>query len=752
MTATDLESTAIEPTVFLASRDTYLNQHLRRLDTTQVCKMSQNMAYTPIIQNAIPVRYDARVEVKPCEPTHVPCLPLHILYHIAKALPQPKQVFNLALASKDTWEHLQPAFYECEVTYEARLTRKYGDESTTSLRQYYGDYLPKEVTASGTDQSREGNDLKCQGHGISGECGEGVERLDLEDRVFDLELAMPEERFKIDEAMTALHWAAMQGTSALPVAQKAIRSALAHQPSYINGLNLKVRYYRDGDAVDGHPRLFPVDLPPPLFLAVAHGNTAVVGALIDAGCDLDLLQGQELCTPYDCPRRKETRLMSYMIHRECEEAEEIPEKCVCEWLPGEYLTEANPCQTVGHLAIELGKTEMLEMLLQGGLNARQGLFPLIHYAVMKGNVAAVKALLDYDPSLLHSRMEHGTVLHTVTFMKQDDDKEDVRDGRLRDMVSCLLEYGADLEARTNVFTNVFGQERGRLTPLQATLNFVDRQELDDQVFVALHAAEVLISMGAGWDQELHSTMFDGSILDFCVRKTVRLLNVQYFNLGYDDDGSEFLYRKIRQAFGRIVKTIVEKATEGLSPDDSAVKMETCKAAFSQAFSCLTRHQARSQIGPFAAHAVGRLLLSTGITPNAKDMCRWKALLHQGDDERSDASDRSDRSDRSDGSDDGLSDASEDEAWFVSYGEVSDESDDEASVSSDEEPSKTGALRRRLVEDGSARKWAFLLSGLDDEGWVSDIGEGELGDTDDGTDDSIVGDSDDESMTSEGDLW
>lgn len=135
MTATDLESTAVEPTVFLASRDTYLNQHLRRLDTTQVCKMSQNLAYTPIIQNAIPVRYDARVEVKPCEPTHVPCLPLDILYHIAKALPQPKQVFNLALASKDTWEHLQPAFYECEVTYEARLTRKYGDESSTSLRQ-----------------------------------------------------------------------------------------------------------------------------------------------------------------------------------------------------------------------------------------------------------------------------------------------------------------------------------------------------------------------------------------------------------------------------------------------------------------------------------------------------------------------------------------------------------------------------------------------------------------------------------------
>lgn len=725
--------------------------------------MSQNTAHTLIIQNAIPICYDPRVKVKPCEPARIPCLSLDILYQIARALPKPKQVFNLALSSKDTWEYLQPALYGCEVTYEARLTRMYGDESSTSLRQYYGEYLRKEVTVSGTDQPHEEDDPKSSGHGSSWECDEGIERLILEDRVFDLELPWPENRFHIEKAMTALHWAAMQGPSALPVAQKAMRSALAHQPSYINGLSLKVRYHRDGYDADGHPRLVPVDLPPPIFLAVAHGNTAIVRALIDAGCDLDLLQGQELCTPYDCPRREETRLMSYMIHRECEEAEEIPGKCVCEWLPGEYLFEANPCQTVGHLAIELGKTEMLEMLLQGGLNVKQGLFPLIHYAVMKGNVAAVKALLDYDPSLLHSRMEHGTVLHTVAFMKQEDDKEDVRDGQLRDMVSCLLEYGANLEARTNVFTNFFGEERGGLTPLQATLNFVDSAELEDHVFVALHAAEVLISMGADWDQELHSTMFDGSILDFCVRKTVRLLNVQYFSLGYDDDemSSQLLYRRIRQAFGRIVKTIIEKATEALSTDDSAVKRDTCKAAFSQAFSCLTRHRARGQIGPFAAHAVGRLLLSTGITPSAEDVRRWQAQSNEGDDERSDRGDRSDWSGSSDGSDDEVSDASddetwsvsEDEAWLVRGDEASDASDDDASVDSDEELfRKTDDLGRRRIEDGSERKWAFLVSGLDDEGSASDIGEGELGDTDDGTDDSIIGDSDDEGMTSEGDTW
>lgn len=97
------------------------------------------MSRTHIIQNTIPTRYDPRVTVIPCEPARVPRLPVELLYQIAKALPQPKQVYHLALASKETWEYLQPALYECEVTFEARLAHKFGGESSATLEEYADD-------------------------------------------------------------------------------------------------------------------------------------------------------------------------------------------------------------------------------------------------------------------------------------------------------------------------------------------------------------------------------------------------------------------------------------------------------------------------------------------------------------------------------------------------------------------------------------------------------------------------------------
>lgn len=736
------------------------------------------MAHTTIIQNAIPTRYDPRVTVKPCEPARVPYLPVDILYQIAKALPQPKQVYNLALVSKETWEYLQPALYECEICYEARLAHKYGGESLTSLDPYYGKYIRGENTAPGTDQPPEEDDLKCREHGTSEGCNECNGRLRLENRVFDLKLSLSsfDKPFRIRGAMTALHWAAMQGASGLPVAHKAIRSALAHQPSYINGVNLKVRYYYGGKCEDGSPALLPADLPPPLFVAVSHGNTAFVEALINAGCDLDLLQGQYLCTTHVGREKKEKRLMSYKIHKECDDFESTSGECVCEWHPQTDLSLASPCQTASHLAIDHGHTEILEMLLRGGLNTQPSSFPLIHYAVIKGNVAAVKALVNHDPSLIHSRMNGGAVLHTVALMREGWKRKYIRNGKLRDMVSCLLECGADLEARTDIFTGTYGRRHGALTALQATLKFVADAELHDDMLIALHAAEVFISMGAAWDQELDVLLFHGGILEFCVQKTVTLLEESpCFYRGLDDDtiSDMFLYRKIRKAFGRIVKTIIEKATE----DDSALNRETHSAAFSRAFSCLTKYRRYHVRGPFATEAVGRLLLSTGINPSRKDMLRWKWQTLSCYDETSDDSDY----DTSNGNEDETSNESEsdDEAWPYGDDEVSaetndeasanpndegpDESDDESSVNSDEELSdtddgastdsewlsKTDDLRRsrgRRAEDGGRGNWAFLLSGLDDEGWASDIAERELNDTET----EIFSESEDESWFSEGD--
>lgn len=663
--------------------------------------MSENMDRTLIIQNSIPTRYDPQVTVKPCEPSRVPDLPLDIIYEIAKALPQPKQVFNLAMASKATWEYLQPALYECEVTYEARLTSKYGDKSSTSLHKYYEKYIgndergsvteDEEDATSSADQSRDFTGSRCQGDSTAGYECDG--RISLEDRVFNTKF--PDgERFDVNGALTALHWASMEGASALPVAQRAIRSALAHQPSYIDGLNLKVRYFCAGRCPDGRPRFFPADVPPPLFLAVAHGNTAVLKALIDAGCDLGLSRGPETCSTHT-RRGVEKRLMSYKIHRECVEGKRGTEDClcVCEWTPRSNLSWAWPCQTAGQLAIEYGQIEMLDMLLRGGLNPRRGFLPLIHYAVLIGKIAAVKTLLDHDPSLIHSRMDGGTVLHTVCFMHQADDDRDIPEGQLRDMVSCLLERGADLEARKDIRTNYMGEGFGDLTPLQVALDFVDGAALDDHVLTALHAAEAFISMGADWDQELDSLDFEGPILDFCVKKTVELMHTQLFDLGYDDAtlDNQYKYLGFRKVYGKVVKTIVEKATE----DESALKMETYKAAFSNAFSRLTRCRFS---GPFSTEAIGQLLLSTGITPSDEDVLRWKArVLESGD------------------------------AWTESDGEASAESDgylserdedwsdsEEDCSNSDDLSSNESESSEEQEEDGDKSEWAFLLAGIDDE--------------------------------------
>lgn len=105
-----------------------------------------------------------------------------------------------------------------------------------------------------------------------------------------------------------------------------------------------------------------------------------------------------------------------------------------------------------------------------------------------------------------------------------------------------------------------------------------------------------------------------------------------------------MHLEIRQGFGRIVKTIVEKATESLSQDDSALNRETYKAAVSHAFSRLINCNASA---PLSTEAIGRLLLSAGITPSAEDMLRWKPKILESDDEESV------------GSDDELSDSDED---------------------------------------------------------------------------------------------
>ncbi|KAI7775325.1 hypothetical protein LA080_007042 [Diaporthe eres] len=660
------------------------------------------MSRTHIIQNTIPTRYDPRVTVMPCEPARVPRLPVEILYQIAKALPQPKQVYHLALASKETWEYLQPALYECEVTFEARLAHTFEGESSTTLEQFSDDYsldtfsdfasseedgswggyesdIQNDSAQHGSDwqddlQSdgdQHGNDWendvqgendfqsddydyseddsateasgshrertsRCQGASIFGYC-DG--RIDIEKRIFKASKPEGDDPIRIDGAMSALHWAAKQGASGLSVAQKAIRAALAHQPSYINGVKLQERYIPDPkNDYTLFPRCIPVDLPPPLFLAVAHGNFEVFKALLDAGSAVNLLQGQSVCG-YRSQWARGT-LTSFKIHEECMEGRFDPCMCECrhEYWRGD-LVEEEPriCQLVGHIAVRYDQPEMLKVLLQSGLNIQPPQPRSLHlaqFAVRRASLAALEVLLDHDPSLVHSRLQHGTLLHSVRFIGQNAER-DVRDGLMRSTISCLLDHGAVLNARAHDEVDRSDGESETddgLTALQAALLFpLETVRADPKLFTSLHAAEVLVSMGANWNQGLPVARHTPShILYRCFKKAVVITSSTMLA------GKERAQCvEIRVAWGRVFKTIVETAQESLTRDSS--QRRNALRLFSLLFAELVKFWTESSehswsICPLAAKGIGELLLSTGITPSDAYMQKW-SMLCSGEDIR-----------------------------------------------------------------------------------------------------------------------
>lgn len=617
--------------------------------------MPRNIPLTRIIQSSIPIRYDPRVVVRPCEPDRVPYLPVEILYQIAKALPQPKQIFNLAMANKGTWEYLQPALYGCEVTYEARLAHKYGGGSSTRLGEHYeyeirgegvhfghldfgslshlgSDYDSESEgeedtrTASATRRSAQGNNVTMPERATPCPCGICDRRINLDYRVFEAPMPQDSEQFNVTGAMTALHWASIQGASALPVARKAIRAALAHhQPSYISGVDLIKRYYRERDD-DAVSLLVPVDLPPPLFLAVAHGNLELCRELIYAGAKVNLLRGQSRCGNRYREREglREVRqrpVMSFKVHEECVDAMfRRQAACVCNW--GDNYFTFRVCHTVGHVAIDFGRIEILAFLLQNGLDVQNGALSLIHYAVVCGNMAAVKAVLDHDPSLVNSRLEGRTPMHFVPFMRGLDGR-DVRDGPLRDMVSYLLERGAVLDAPGERSHDVFistGQSplasaiqiglaagmRGQAIPLFES----------PQIFTVLHAAEVLINFGAEWP----------IILDTLLRMIILVepqSNLRY-SRGRMTSSERTVYREIRKAWGQICKTIIAPLTLGNSTDNRS----NFEAAITAEFVNMVNfaYSSCSSVGWCALEAVGKLLLSTGIAPDEETMQKWERIM------------------------------------------------------------------------------------------------------------------------------
>jgi hypothetical protein len=540
--------------------------------------MSQGIAPPRIIQNSIPVRYDPRVEVKPCQPDRVPPeLSLQVLYDIAKALPQPTQVFNLALASKETWEYLQPALYECEVTYEARLARDYGGQSLTSAAKYTRSSRVKHHSLD-TDSTR----------------------ITLKNREFEVQAPFLSEQFHIHGAMTALHWASLHGATALPVAQKAIRAALAHQPSYINGVDLIARCHRGEDwGCFWGPVI--ADHPPPLFLAVANGNLELSRALVHAGADIGLLLGRAPLVGVRNPSGYSDWLVSFKIHQRCRETlhrDGRRVECVggLAFEPeGKRLSQNAQlrCQTVGDVAVVLEDTEILKMLLQNGLDVRRHSCLLFHRAVRCGNLGAVRAMLDHDPGLVHSLHQGLTPIHLVALMGNHSDHygygltpdlgtefprdpasvmekhADFSKEQVQGMISCLLEHGANLNTDLDPkelevefqeyldglyrqdddsdFFVVSSVSSNGLTPLDIAFKFLVNSAFTSRyrwvpvppnrrVLTALRAANSLINMGSNWMPKLPASAWrqvrdaaepsaarKESILVACLTRTVVLV-------------------------------------------------------------------------------------------------------------------------------------------------------------------------------------------------------------------------------------
>ncbi|KAI3401777.1 hypothetical protein diail_8155 [Diaporthe ilicicola] len=506
---------------------------------------AEKLTNTPTIQGSMPVCYEPRVVVKPCAPHRVPHLPVETLYEITKALPQPKSVYNLARVDREPWEYLQPALYECEVTYEERLAHTHGGKSSQTLRKDFGEFLAEH------DDSKSDN-----------------------------------------------------FASATPVAQKAIRLALVHNPSYLDGVGLMERRYYEVE--DDIPRyLIRADLPPPLLLAVAHGNVAVGKVLIEAGADVNLLQGQVAIKRFDMPFWFDGATpVSFKIHRRCLKKRDSfysDVGCVCQWKDDDSMYNifgAPGCQTARHVAIRYGQTEMLDMLLQKGLNARLGLHPLIRDAVVEGNVAAVDTLLTHDPSPLHDRQQGSSLMRIVPLMRQRVGKEEVRNGRLRAMVAYPVERGVDLDQKDDDHETV-------LRATMAYLYGIDPQELAEPgLLIALHAAEVSVSMGAVWDRLDYPDMPECNLLSSCIQETVKLIPLadDPFEVYSVEDRARILYREIRKGYGRVLKAIVKRATRALSQNHSATKGASIQGLPSAGFSLLSSFGPDPEYGPRATEA------------------------------------------------------------------------------------------------------------------------------------------------------
>lgn len=553
-----------------------------------------------IIQNSIPVRYNQRVRVVPCSPDRVPALSVDILYLIAQALPRPKWVYNLARVNKQSWHYLQPALFQCEVTYEARLEEHFGID--------YGAPSKNRLTDKRTDDQKEAQD-HCR-HGlkitICEECGD---RIAIEKVIFRADWRAPFLHEAGTADVTALHWACAKGADGVPAGLKAIRAASVHQPSYINGTGLILRNLERssigswGYSQRKHGNPSSGEIPSPLSLAVAFGSSELCEALIKAGCNVNLLQPGEFgvgCNG-DPPQWGYKARTLFKIHDKC--SPELEGANFCRWRDD----SCGFCQTAGQVAVFYEKPALLKLLLDGGLDPLRGTEEpclsaesLIHVAVYDGNIPAIKLLLDRYPELSQDcRGDGWTPLHSLTRIGLAGIKDSLEE--LKTIGSALVQNGASLEA-----VNMRQQFVEPGTPLQHAIRRVGEFSTEG----LLRVPQVFIELGSVWDQPLRSWIPHVSILYHCIsRATIRR------SLPEHEQSNQVGY-------GRVVKAIVESGRGRMN------LMVPRRKIFLDAFRELARKSVSvpDLYDAFTTEIVGKLLLSTGITPDASLVSKWTQSL------------------------------------------------------------------------------------------------------------------------------
>lgn len=552
-----------------------------------------------IIQNSIPIRYNPRVRVVPCSPDRVPYLPVQILYLIAQALPRPKWVYNLARVNKHSWYYLQPALFQCEVTYEARLKEHFGIDCGTAWKDG--------STGRATDDGKETQE-HCRHSLRTTLCEECGDRIAIEKVIFRADWRADFMREAGTANVTALHWACAKGADGVPAGLKAIRAASVHQPSYIDGTGLILRnleYSSIGDSPGadtyGNPKCG--EIPSPLSLAVAFGNLELCEAMIEAGCNVNLLQPggctvDSLCDATPDSFKAKTL---FKIHDKCRPEREAARDC--QWYDDTFIG----CQTAGHVAVSHQRPAFLKLLVDGGLDPHLGKESLIHVAVSEGDLAATMILLDCCPELSQDDEGDGrTPLHSLSRILMPG-RDFIPFEVLKAIASALVQKGASLEA-VNLPSRWFKPG----TPLQHALQWVDKTS--NWFYNHLLVAEAFIQLGADWDQPVRPWMPYESILDHCIlRATKRSSSISW---------SDTYFPTQQMGYARVVKAIVESGRGRVN------LIVSHRKAFLDGFNDLAR---RSISVPefcdaFATEVVGKLLLSTGITPDASLVSKWTQSL------------------------------------------------------------------------------------------------------------------------------